>query len=201
MRTGLLLATVLAGTAAASDQIMPLSYDMLNGESGTYTYWDDSYNGTGNTTQSLSPLSGGLGDLTDGVIATSNWGITPGPYVGWQSVTPVITFHFNPGALIQSIVIYADDSNGWGGVSTPGSVRVQAGAFDQVYAIPDGASGAPIAFTISGLALTSNTVALTIYDGTHPWVFISEIEFYGVPTPGTAGVLALATLLGPRRRR
>lgn len=201
MRTGLVFTVVLAGTAAASDQIMPLSYDMLNGETGTYTYWDDSYNGTGDTMQSLSPLTGGLGDLTDGVVATTNWNVTPGPYVGWNTVTPTITFQFSAGMLIDTILLYVDDSNGSGGVSTPGSVRVQAGAFDQVYAIPDGASGAPITFAVSDLALATDTIALTVYDGTHSWVFISEIEFYGIPAPGAAGVLVIGPLLGRRRRR
>ncbi|MCL4220210.1 MAG: hypothetical protein KJZ65_02450 [Phycisphaerales bacterium] len=201
MRKRLLLTMVLAGTAAASGQVMPLSYDMLNGETGSFTYWDDSYNGTGNTTQSLSPLSGGLGDLTDGIIATTNWDITPSPYVGWWTVEPAITFHFNPGTIIDTIVIHADDSNGRGGVSTPGSVRVQAGAFDAVYAIPDGASGDPITFSISDLALASDTITLTVYDGTHPWVFLSEVEFYGVPAPGTAGLLVIGSVLGRCRRR
>lgn len=200
------LGALLVGAGAAmawADQIMPLSYDMLNGETGSWTYWDDTYNGTGNTTQSLSPLSGGLGDLTDGVIATSNWNVTPGPYVGWDSVDPAITFHFGSNISIESVVIYADDSNGAGGVSTPGSVRVRAGAYENTFIIPDGSSGAPIGFTIEGFVLQSEAVELTFYDGTSRWVMISEIQFFGVPAPSTLACIGLAFIPGrsrPRRR-
>lgn len=197
---GLLLAGVGVVTASA-DQIMPLSYDMLNGETGSFTYWDDTYNGVGNTQQSLAPLSGGLGDLTDGVIATSNWNITPVLYVGWQSVNPSITFHMDPSVWIESIVIYADDSNGGGGVSTPGSVRLQAGAYDNTYIIPDGASGAPIVFSIEGFALQSEAFELTFFDGSASWVMISEIQFFGVPAPSAVTILGLGLAAGTRRAR
>lgn len=197
---GVLLVGVGAATAPA-DQILPLSYDMLNGQTGSFTYWDDTYDGVGNTGQSLAPLSGGLGDLTDGVIATSNWNVTPVLYVGWQTVNPSITFHMNPNVWIESIVIYADDSNGGGGVSTPGSVRLQAGAYDNTYIIPDGASGAPIVFSIEGFALQSETFELTFFDGSASWVMISEIQFFGVPTPSAVTILGLGLAIGARRER
>jgi hypothetical protein len=54
------------------NKLMPASYDMLNGESGSYTYYDDTYDGDGDTGTPLAPLSNGLGDLTDGVIATEH---------------------------------------------------------------------------------------------------------------------------------
>ena len=79
-----------------------------------------------------APLSGGLGDLTDGVIATDNWVVTEppagnGPYVGW-TIDPVITFNFAPGTTVNAMTIYVDDANGNGGVSTPGGVRINGGA-------------------------------------------------------------------------
>ena len=86
-----LAALAAASTFAAAGNVVPTSYDMLNGQTGSFTYWDDSYNGTGSPTTSGDLLTGGLGDLTDGVIATENWFSTPGPYVGWDSITPTIT--------------------------------------------------------------------------------------------------------------
>ena len=60
--------------AVASVQIFATSYEMPNGggdaSGGTYNYWDGSYSGSGSTTTDAAALSGGLGDLTDGIIAT-----------------------------------------------------------------------------------------------------------------------------------
>ena len=49
------------------------SYSMLNGSRGSFTYFDDNYTGTGNTQGINAPLSGGVGKLTDGVIANQIW--------------------------------------------------------------------------------------------------------------------------------
>jgi hypothetical protein len=60
---------------------------MLNGEGGPGNpYWDDTYNGAGSTTTDLAPLSGGLGQLTDGIIPTENFNLVEpnGPYVAWE---------------------------------------------------------------------------------------------------------------------
>ena len=90
---GLFLA--FAATAEASF-VTPTSYDMPNGYTGSYEYWDESYTGSGNTAADGDPLSGGLGDLTDGVVASDNWYVVeaplgPGPYVGW-TIDPTISF-------------------------------------------------------------------------------------------------------------
>lgn len=80
----------------------PVSYDMQNGEEytsfGGYEYFDETYNGSGDTTAPRASLTGGVGDLTDGVIGTANWKPTDffttpeeeaelqetmRPYVGW----------------------------------------------------------------------------------------------------------------------
>ena len=67
------LATFGAGAASATTLT---SYSMPNGNTGSYTYWDDTYSGSGDVTVSNSALSGGTGDLTDGVIAGDNWFVT-----------------------------------------------------------------------------------------------------------------------------
>ena len=118
--------------------ISPISYDMLNGNGqaigGSFNYWDKNYTGSGNTNQDNAPLSGGLGDLTDGVIATDNWlnvenVAGEGPYVGWLSLDPTITFNYANIVNIDSVTIYVDDYNGVGAgnVRVPHSVNLSMG--------------------------------------------------------------------------
>ena len=66
--TGLLVGCLTGGTASAT-ALLPDSYDMLNGNTGSYQYWDDTYTGTGCLTCDGDALAGGKGDLTDGIIA------------------------------------------------------------------------------------------------------------------------------------
>jgi hypothetical protein len=196
-----LLAACL-GAGAASAAPIPNSYSMLNGNSGSYNYWDDSYNGSGCTTCDGASLSGGRGDLTDGIIATDNWYVAEasagaGPYVGWV-VDPTITFHWNVGTSINSATFYLDDSDGAGGVSAPQSVTVNG----INYAIAEPAGSAPFAFTASGFAFTGNDLVVTLHRK-NGWVFLSEVAFVGgdnrVPEPASAlllliGLAAAATV-------
>ena len=75
--------------------LTPKSYDLPNGQLGgdVPNFFDDTYTGTGNKHAVLAPLTGGLGDLTDGVIATTNWNGQYLRYVGWDSIDPKISFH------------------------------------------------------------------------------------------------------------
>lgn len=203
---------VVSASSAIASPILPTSYDLLNGETGSFEYWDQIYSGSGSKTTSLAPLSGGLGDLTDGVIAVANWFIVEapagnGPYVGWQTINPLITFHFAGGSTIDSMTIYVDDSNGAGGVSTPGSAKINGGA-----SIPlaDGVTGAPLSFTFSGLNLdSSNPLTLQLFDGAGPWIFLSEVTFdtgrgtVAVPEPAMLALLGigLAGLQFSRRKK
>jgi hypothetical protein len=197
-----LAALAAASTFAAAGNVVPTSYDMRNGETGTFTYWDDSYNGSGSTTTSGDLLSGGLGDLTDGVIATQNWHQTPGPYVGWDTITPTITFKFGGEVQIDSIILHLDDSNGSGGVTPPSSVLVEWANGSLLAEITDPDSGEPFAFTINALGFTGSELRVTLNDGAAQWVFLSEIEFNGVPGPGALSLGVLGGLMCmPRRRR
>ncbi|MGD8451975.1 MAG: C25 family cysteine peptidase [Phycisphaerae bacterium] len=162
------------------NMLMPASYDMLNGETGRYTYYDDAYDGDGNNQQALAPLSGGLGDLTDGVIATQDWDTTPLPYVGWQTVDPTITFHFAQWVNVSKVTLHLDDSNGNGGVYPPEDVTFVMGGETLQFDVPDPAAGTPFAATFEGLDLMGDTLEMTIADHSSSRYFmLSEVEIYG----------------------
>ncbi len=163
--------------------IRPVSYDMLNGNTGSYTYWDESYSGSGDPYEDGSYLSGGLGDLTDSVIANQNWNVVeypryvPGPYVGWV-IDPTITFHFGGIVTINEITIYVDDSDGYGGVKTPAEAKITMGDTTLFFEIEDPSGKAPFPVTFSGLNLTGSSLDLTLFRRSS-WVFVSEVTFDG----------------------
>lgn len=118
----------------AANIINVLSYDTVNGNSipapqyGDNSYFDARYTGTSppsNSTTAGAALTGGTGLLTDGFIPTEGYGvygsygaqylnrpnlyaIGQGPFIGWQYQDPTITFHLQPGSLVQQIAIYAN---------------------------------------------------------------------------------------------
>lgn len=189
-----LVVVVLAGAASAAP-VSPVGYDMRNGGSGSFGYRDDSYTGgTGNPAVNYSVLTGGLGDLTDGVIATANWNVTPGPYVGWWNANvpnPQVTFHFDESYDFTRITAHVDDSNGAGGVSLPSKIGVSGvGEF----AINDPVGGAPIAFVMDVTGLTTNSVTLTFFHR-NQWLMVSEVQFEAIPA-AVVPVPAALPLLG-----
>ncbi len=197
--------SVAVATAAPAAVVNPVSYSMQNGDGqahgGSFNYWDGSYNGSGATTTdglSGSYLSGGLGDLTDGVIATQNWyatenGAGTGPYVGWLNTNPTIDFFFSVLTNFTSVTFFFDDSEGAGGVSQPGSVSVN-GANS---AVPNNPGGDPFAYTIDLTGLMANHLTIDIF-ASNQWVFLSEVQFTGAPAsvPLPAGGLLLLGALG-----
>lgn len=201
-----LVACLTGGAASAA--LVPDSYNMLNGNTGSYNYWDQIYSGSGCVTCDNASLAGGKGDLTDGVIATTNWFVAEappgnGPYVGW-TLDPTITFHWNTAVTINSVTFYLDDSDGAGGVSAPSGVVVNGTTF----AIAEPAGSAPFAFTASGFSFTGNDLVVSLHRK-NSWVFLSEVQFNGaaaaVPEPATYALMMLAGLVGiaarARRRR
>ena len=189
-------------------------YDMPNGDGqvhgGTYNYWDANYSGAGNPTVDRSPLSGGLGKLTDGVMATQDWYLVSdsagtGQYVGWFNTSPTITFHFASSVTVNEVKLYVDNSH-VGGVFAPSDVVINGTS----YANPSWVSASsPELIDISGLNLNGDSISVQLTNPTIYWVFMSEIEFSGssapaVPEPETyALMLAGLGVLGlvARRRR
>jgi PEP-CTERM motif len=203
----IVVAALTLGAGSASAAVLPDSYSMPNGFGvpfGIYDYWDEIYNGSGCVTCNGALLSGGTGDLTDGIIATQNWRGAEqpagnGPYVGWSLLDPTITFHWNAPVAITNATFYFDDSNGDGGVYPPASVIIDGTAF----AVADPAGSAPFAFN-APFSFTGTDLVVTINRRTQ-WVFLSEVQFDAVslvPEPQTyALLLAGLGLLGFAARR
>ena len=211
MKTKKLVLAGLLLTSIASAFAAPLSvsgYDMINGYTGSYTYWDDTYSGSGSTTTDGAALSGGKGQLTDGIKATTNWYVAeapagPGPYVGWANVNPLIHFHFGALVTINTISFNFDDANGAGGVSSPASVTIGG----NTYSVADPAGDAPFQFDVTGLNLNLADLDISI-NRNNQWVFVSEISFDGssrgssIPEPGSLALLGLGLFgLAKLRRR
>lgn len=218
IRVVLIMLALLAGAVVShAVPVTPSSYDMPNGygqatAGGEYNYWDANYTGSGDKDVDGALLSGGLGKLTDGIIATDSWEWndadgTPrsnenadgtGPYVGWTNGDPTITFHFSGLVDINSITFYVDnpayDSNDdpRGGVAAPKGFTI--GNSYYVSGVDNTVEGSgPLAITIANLGLDDiEQVTVTLnrditYDDdgflNRFWVFASEITFDGTPAP------------------
>jgi hypothetical protein len=111
---------LLASNLFAS-QLMPISYSMNNGDSHSFkTFHDDTYNGSGSPATDTSFLSGGLGQLTDGLFGNDNFldtGCGGGSlvsycWVGWVNTNPVtITFNFGAVQVLSQVNVHGSDWN------------------------------------------------------------------------------------------
>lgn len=201
--------------AAGAAPISPVSYDTVNGHGsasgGSFNYWDRDYSGAGSVPPTTAPhttdgetLTGGLGDLTDGVIPTQDWNLVEnlagsGPYVGWLLTNPVITFHFGSTVSIDTMTLYLADSN-FGGVAPPASVDIDG----TNHAIADPAGSDPFSVSFSGLGFSGSSLTIQLFR-TNAWIFLSEVTFEGaqqISAPG--GILLFGSALfglGLARRR
>ena len=192
----------LAATTAIAAPIAVTSYDMPNGNGqasgGSFNYWDINYIGVGATTTDGAPLTGGTGDLTDGIIASGNWSTVEnstgtGPYVGWfQAATPnpLVTFNFAGNPTITGIGIHFDNS-GISGVFAPGALLIN-GVATTFAAPPTGFIGTSI---INGLNLTGNSLTIEFQQLHGTWTFVSEVRFDGTPGSNVPEPASWALLL------
>ncbi len=101
----LVAAAILAASAAAqAAPITVATYSMPDGAPYFGAYYDNAY--TGSNTGGF--LSGGKGDLTDGVFGTSvvtGYGAWS-PYVLWYQQSPVITFDLGAIHTLDSVTTY-----------------------------------------------------------------------------------------------
>lgn len=196
-----LLPLAVACLPAMAVQVVPTSYSLNNGTVGAFSYFDDLYTGTGCKTCSGAALSGGLGDLTDGVLGTTNWNVNNLPWVGWSS-SQTLTFNFVPATSISSVAFRLDDSN-FGGVAPPASVTIGG----QTFPIADPVGAAPFTFTVTGLSFVGSSMPITLTTRSGNWMMLSEVTFQSaVPEPAAAltllvGLAGLSAALRLQRRR
>ena len=188
-------------TPASATQVFATSYDTPNGDGqasgGSFNYWDLGYTGSGTTNVDGAALAGGLGDLTDGVVASDFWfntetGAGAGPYVGWYApvtLNPTVTFHFGANTIINAIAIHMDNSNA-GGVFAPQAILVNGVA----HAFTAPANGTIGTVNLTGLNLSGGTHTIQFQQAPGTWTFVSEVTFdggRGVPEPATWGLMIL----------
>ena len=196
-----LLVLVTPYTVSASPLTVS-SYSMFNGGTGSFNYWDQNYVPCpfGNCTTTGALLTGGTGELTDGVMSNIDWNVAgnPEPWVGWDTgqpngLNPIVTFNFASIVTINSVAVWFDNTLGFGQVGAPGMILVNGVS----YTPPQNTEGAQ-SFVISGLNITGNSVTVQ-FDQSDPWIMIGEVTFNGssstnTPEPSTG--LLLGTGLG-----
>ncbi len=181
-------------------------YGVANG--GSYNYWDKAYSGAGAASTDFAPLAGGLGDLTDGVVANQRWDQVEnqdgtGPYVGYARDAWQIVFRFAQPLAFEQVTVWHDDANGYGNVATPAGFDVAVGAQTQSFAITDPAGDAPFSSPLAlGPGFVGDTLTLTVHRRDTA-VFLSEVQFNAapVPEPATWAMLALGLAAVAWRQR
>lgn len=197
-------ALAIAAFAAAQT---PVSYSMRNGQGqlagGSYNYWDQTYSGSGNPAADGSELSGGLGQLTDGVVGADDWAADLGAgnsyeWVGWVSIVPTITFDYGSTVNLDSMEFhtnnfvtgsvalwesidfsFSSDGTTWFGDLTRTATQTER----------DDQTARYIQAALGGVDARYVRMEVNQYQGN--WAFISEITTNGQPVPEHATVAAL----------
>jgi len=204
----LFMALSTAQLARSADvQVFATSYDMRNGVSpncGCRHYWDRKYapSPPGSTTTDGYFLTGGLGDLTDGIVTEDHWNIAEeldeniydledtdgiGPYVGWRALgllnaennipEPEVLFHFaGPISFSRVRVHYEDHPSD---VFPPVEIYVKVGSNESLPHVPlrDGQGPKWADIDVSSDNMAGNSL-LVRFVTDRAWTLIDEVEFY-----------------------
>lgn len=220
MRAGIGFVGALAclGSGAFAGIINPIEYRMLNGEGqlvgGWFNYWDETYNGSGNPLVDLSPLTGGLGQLTDGVIGHTDWwgNLGNGPafeWVAWTTINPTIIFRFDQPYIFDQVSLHVNNSD-LGAVTIHSLVTFDFSLDGINFTSPNSYVTDPgqygsyggrwVDYPLTGVG--SYVRANLIRTGPN-WIFLSEVEFRGrpIPTPGSTVLVGAGLMCVGRHRR
>jgi len=156
------------------------------------------------------PDSGG--ELTNSVTYSAAWTVPSTTITtadvaglsGWNSTNPMIQFNFAPSTEIQSVTVWAADSDGSAGVGLPTSIKLRTpdNLFSRTFPInnPSG-NGTTVPLYLGGFSVTTSALIVEVQRA-HQWTMLSEVQFSSVPEPSSVllgGVMLVGTLL--RRRR
>jgi hypothetical protein len=181
--------------------IVPTSYTMPNGGPGTYFYGDALYSALGAPTGTpYATLTGGSGELTDGVLPSDVWINEPDPYVGWLEVAstnlgefctpgspgcnpelptpPTINFQFAGSFTFRTVRIFVDDPPGQlGWVSAPSRVEISVTGWILTYFINATRTGQRwYTFNVDQIPADSAVTVRLFYD--NHWIMLGEVEFW-----------------------
>lgn len=204
---------IVAGlaTSAQAHVITVTSYEGPNGQGmaagGWKNYWDLLYNGQGNTSTDSAPLSGGVGDLTDGVTTDLNWSDAEnhegtGPYVGWKTFDPLLKFNLAETAVVRQVRVHVDNS--WnGGVALPSAIAVTIAGVETLFPVSQDTTNLAPRWVEVNVPLNLpavSTLTVQLFRGDQ-WVFADEIQIMGVPEPTWLGWIAAGGLMLRRGHR
>ena len=209
MRTTTIFAALLAAftLTASGATLSPISYSMPNG-GGFPGYEDETYSSP-NCPNCPGYLSGGLGQLTDGITTPSFFpdeGGTFSTMVGW-TFDPEIFFYFDSTQSFGQVQIHLSDAHGRAGIALPSSIDILIGSttltFNPVAQNETGSLNEWHSFNTQGLS--GDSVKVTLHRS-QTFEFVDEFAFVGgaaaAPEPSTMilGGTALA-LVGFLRRK
>lgn len=208
---GLAATTLALSAQAVTPVVVPpaitvASYSMVDSAPHYGAYHDNSYNGN---RDSNGLLTGGTGDLTDGVTTASvaaGYGAWA-PYVLWDGPSPVITFDLGARQALSSVTTYFKYYP-QAAVYMPGSLGlrlsddgvhfsgVQLRTLSDAERTP-GSNDSDGVFQVLNAPASARFVELTLNQGPEGrWLALGEVSFAGTPSPVPEPASAILAMLG-----